>query len=278
MTSLDFNRTFAWFALFLTLSVSFIVLDQTHRLQGLEDVAGSMLQPVQAGATRASQPLAQFIRTVNGLADLRSENERLRQTIAELTRENISLREAAVENQALRQHLKFTQTSPNLQLLAATVIGNDTNPLLAYAQLDRGTLDGVREGMAVVNPEGALVGRITRVSEGRSSVLLILNPSSSVNALVQTRESRPTGVVEGQYDGRLLMRDIPQSERLHEGDLVLTSGLGNGFPKGLLVGQVHSVKRLDAAMFQEAQVTPAANFARLETVSVIVNFLPSGGV
>lgn len=277
MAALFGNRTLATFLIFLGLSAAFIVLDQYHRLQGLEDVGGAMLAPLQASATNVARPAAELARTVRDVAHLRAENEQLRKAIADLTRENIALRELATENQALRQQLGFARANPNLHLLPATIIGTDTNPLLAYAQVDRGTADGVREGMAVLSPEGALVGRVSRAGDHRASVLLILSPSSSVNALVQTKDARPTGVVDGQYDGRLVMHDIPQGEALSVGDLVLTSGLGGGFPRGLLIGRVAAVKRSDAAMFQEAQVTPAANFARLEAVSLVLNDLPAAG-
>jgi rod shape-determining protein MreC len=102
--------------------------------------------------------------------------------------------------------------------------------------------------------------------------MLLTDPASSVNALIQS--SRATGVVQGQGQRGLVMRYIEQSEQVAVGDVVLTSGLGGNFPKRLVIGQVTAVKRNDVEMFQEVQVQSAVRFDRLEIVLVVQNFVP----
>ena len=125
--------------------------------------------------------------------------------------------------------------------------------------------------MTVVTARG-LVGRISEVGTDWARVLLITDPASSVNALVQT--SRATGMVQGRLGQSLVMRFIPWEERVSVGDLIITSGLGRNFPKGLVIGQVTSVRQRDFQMHQEAEVKPTVDFNRLEIVTVITDFIP----
>jgi rod shape-determining protein MreC len=127
--------------------------------------------------------------------------------------------------------------------------------------------------MPVITGRG-LVGRVTATGDRWARVLLLIDPSSSVNVLVQ--RSRATGVIQGQEDGSLRMRYIAQDGDILPGDIILTSGLGGMFPKGLVVGQVTTVEQRDIAMFKEAQVRPTVDFGRLEMVMVITGFQPVG--
>ncbi|GBD30461.1 Cell shape-determining protein MreC [bacterium HR32] len=100
-------------------------------------------------------------------------------------------------------------------------------------------------------------------------MLLVTDPRSSVGVLVRT--SREAGLVEGQGTEVLRLRYLSRSAVLREGDVLVSSGLGGVFPRGLVVGTVVSVSRPVGALFQEAQVRPAADLSRLEEVLVIVS-------
>jgi rod shape-determining protein MreC len=125
--------------------------------------------------------------------------------------------------------------------------------------------------MPVLTHRG-LVGRVTEAAPHSSKVLLITDPSSAVNALIQ--DSRATGVVQGLVGQGLTMRYIQQTEEITPGDLVLTSGLGGNFPTRLIIGQVTSVTKKDVELFQEATVRPSVDFGRLEMVMVLTSFEP----
>jgi rod shape-determining protein MreC len=125
-------------------------------------------------------------------------------------------------------------------------------------------------GMPAVSGGAVLVGRIAQVGPRTAKVELLTDPDSSVAALLQT--SRVTGLVVGQPDGTLRMEYIPQEENIDVGDIVLTSGLGGVMPKGLVIGQVTEVQKLDYALFQTAIVRPAIDFSRLELLLVITAF------
>jgi rod shape-determining protein MreC len=103
-------------------------------------------------------------------------------------------------------------------------------------------------------------------------VRLIIDQSSAVNARLQ--DARAEGTVFGQLQGTLLMDLIPQEALVEPDEMVLTSGLGGKFPAGIVIGQVTSVQRQPAELFQQAQMRPLVDFDHLEIVSVITSFEP----
>ena len=125
--------------------------------------------------------------------------------------------------------------------------------------------------MPVVTDQG-LVGRISEVTDTTSKVLLITDASSSVNALLQS--SRLNGVVRGSPGGGLVMDYIPQGGLFSTGEIILTSGLGGNFPKGIPLGQVTEIRQRDIDVFQQAVVQPTGDFGSLELVMVVTNFDP----
>ena len=128
--------------------------------------------------------------------------------------------------------------------------------------------------MPVVTERG-LVGRVHKVGPVSSTVLLITDPSSGVPALLQ--RNRLVGVVNGRAGSEPVMDYIPQDADVSEGDLVITSGLGGGFPKNLVIGQIVAVHQRDYEMFQQATIRPTVDFDHLEFVQVITNFKPLPG-
>ena len=125
--------------------------------------------------------------------------------------------------------------------------------------------------MPVISSRG-LVGRISQVGSDWSKVLLLSDPSSSVNAMIQ--RSRATGTVQGRTGQRLVMRFISPDESVEVDDIIITSGLGGNLPRHLVIGQVTAVRKSDVEMFQEAEIRSAMDFRRLEIVMVILNFEP----
>ena len=137
--------------------------------------------------------------------------------------------------------------------------------------IDKGTEDGVTSGMAVVSAGGILVGQTKEVKTNRATVLLITDISSSL--AVATQNSLIPGVLEGRWQkqGRLLMRHIPRDEKVENGDILLTTGVGGIFPRGLIAGQVYNVRQSEVATEKEAEAYPLAELNALEQVLVITN-------
>jgi len=248
-----------------------ILLRPTGYLKPAEDVVFTLFAPLQYSFHWVSTRITRGIETIRQLGTLQARVNELQQTVDRLMIENLRLREAEIEATSLREQLQFKLANPTYELLAAEVIGRDPSNLLHYILIDRGTEDGLALGMPVVTARG-LVGRITTVYPHSSRVMLLTDPASSVNALIQS--SRATGVVQGQGRGDLTLRYVEQNEQVQVDDIVLTSGLAGNFPKRLVIGQVRTVQRSDVEMFQEIVVQSAVDFDRLETVLVLQGFVP----
>lgn len=249
-----------------------VLLRPAGYLKPAENVVFTLFAPLQYGFHWVIARIAHGIETLRELGTLQSRVDELQQTVDRLMIENLRLREAEIELAVLREQLQFKLANPTYELLAAEVIGRDPSNLLHYIMIDRGAEDGLAIGMPVVTARG-LVGSLTNVYPRSARVMLLTDPTSSVNALIQS--SRATGIVQGQGRGDLLLRYVEQREKVQVDDIVLTSGLGGNFPKRLVIGQVRAVKRNDVDMFQEILVQSAVDFDRLETVLVMQSFVPS---
>ena len=268
------GRGLLWLAVLGCLSVGLIVLDQSHRLQGAENLVARVFTPVQAALTQKSDTLAEAWNTLGQITQLRNENDRLRQEVAALRLQNTQLSRAEAENEVMRAQLKYAQASPQFALLPASVVAKDLHGLNDYIEIDRGSADGLQQQMTVVSPDGYLVGRILKMTEHRARVLIITNPSSSVAALVSDNAGQAEDVVDGRIHGRLQMSNIPESIKVKVGDDVYTSGLGANFPKGIKIGQIATLNNSDLQLFQQAEVAPYVDFGRLSAVEIITNNLP----
>lgn len=261
--------------LLLALAVVGFVLHRTGLLTPIEGVLIRVTAPLQEGASSVVTRLGELTQTVRDLRDLRERNTELEAENARLLLEIVRLREIEAEAALMRDLLNFSQAYPSFNIQGAhvvgRVIGRDPSNLQRYITLDVGSESGIERNMPVATNRG-LVGRISEVDNGWSRVLLVIDVSSSVNALTQS--TRASGLVEGQADGSLVMRAIPQGDTVSVGDTVFTSGLGGNFPRQILIGQVTGVERKDYALYQEATVEPTVDFQHLETVLIITDFQP----
>jgi rod shape-determining protein MreC len=123
--------------------------------------------------------------------------------------------------------------------------------------------------MPVVTQRG-LIGRIAAVTAGAARVQLITDPGSTVN--VRLEPSGAQAILQGQITGEIILDMIPQGANVQAGDLVLTSGLGGGYPANILIGQVAGIRSRDQDIFQRASVQAVADFSQINIVLVIVNF------
>jgi rod shape-determining protein MreC len=251
------------------------VLHRAGILQPVEGLLLRMVTPVQGGLSQVSNQFDELAQTARDLRDLRQRNEELETQNARLLLENVRLREIEVEAARLRDLLNFAQENPSFDFQGAHVVGRviaqDPSNLQRYITLDVGREESITHNMPVVTDRG-LVGRISEVGEGWSRVLLIIDPTSTISALTQS--TRASGSVEGQADGSLVMRAIPQGDTVSVGDTVFTSGLGGNLPRQILIGQVIDVERNDYELYQAATVQPTVDFDHLEAVMIITGFKP----
>lgn len=221
--------------------------------------------PVQkAMATPADVARDLWSRYVALLA-VRSENERLRERVARLREENLQYREALVASGRL-QRIAEMRSDYDTPMRPAEVAGQDLSAWYRSVLLDRGRTHGVHAGMPVVTDRG-LVGLVTEASGRASQAMLLLDRQSSVDGLVQ--RSRAQGIVRGRRGDRLEFEFAVRGSDVREGDVVITSGLGGVYPKGLRIGEVVEVGEA-GDLLQTALLKPAVDFGRLEGVFVML--------
>ena len=215
--------------------------------------------------------LQDFFTAPRDIASLRQQNAELQNEVADLQAQVIQLQQQVGETQVLAALVDFSRARPENTYRAAAVIGRDPSPFLHYVIINRGSNDGILRGMPVVTDQG-LVGRVEAVIADAARVQLITDPASSVNVRLQNVDEEASLV--GSVTGDVVVDFIPQDTDVETGELVLTSGLGGGYPPDLIVGQVVNIRSRDFDLFQQATVQPVVDFNRLQIVLVIVNFTP----
>lgn len=229
---------------------------------GLLEVAA----PVERVLTAPLVLVRDAYRRYVDLMGVRDENAALRVRVAALEQEGLELREALVASGALEQ-VAALREQLELPMLATEVVGQDVSPWFRSIVLDRGRSHGLRSGMPIVTERG-VVGLVTATTPHAARAMLILDRQSAVDGLVQ--RSRARGIVRGTGGGELELEFTGPPEDVQVGDLVITSGYGGVYPKGVRIGEVISVARDAPYVVRRARVRPAAGFERLERVFAVL--------
>lgn len=230
--------------------------------------------PVQWAVVRTLDAGRHTVLTYAALVGVGRQNEELRAQVGRLNAQLGHLQEAGRENERLRgllgARIELHQALGAGRTLFAEVVATAPSPLFRSVRLNRGSKDGVVLGAAVLS-DGGVVGRIAAVAAHSADVMLLTDAQSSADALVQRSRTRVR--VRGRGGDAGLHMDAQYLERtadVQPGDVLMTSGLGLTFPKGLIVGRIDAVERRAFGLYQRAQVRPAVDFARLEEVLVLL--------
>ena len=258
-------------ALLIAAILALLLLNQSGRLEGLKSVLLTPLSALQRGVAGATAGLVDTVRGSPDDAALRQENADLKAQVAQLQKRIVTLQEGQADLNLLSGLLNYARSSPDNRYAAANVIGRDSSPFLSFIIIDLGTDSGVARDQPVVTDNG-LVGVVVAVTCCSARVRLITDPDSAVNARLQ--QSRDEGVAVGRFGGGLDLQYLSQQAQVKTGDVVLTSGLGGGYPEGIVIGTVSAVQRQSFDVLQTTSLTPGVDFNRLEIVLVITNFKP----
>jgi len=263
-----FSRTLQTTVIFLTVGGILVLAFGGFFSSASNRFTGGAVSVQEWFATRY-QAIQQFLAAPRDIVSLRTRNAELEAQVSQLQAQVIDLQQRVTQTEILSALVDFSRSNPESSYKAASVIGRDPSPFLQYIIINRGSNDGVQRGMPVVTNEG-LVGRVDAVIADAARVQLITDPASSVN--IHLKNASTDAMLVGSVTGDVSLDLISQDATVQSGDLILTSGLGGGFPADLIVGQVVSVRKLPAELFQQATVQPAVDFSRLQIVLVITNF------
>jgi rod shape-determining protein MreC len=227
----------------------------------------AIIAPFQKGLTQTVCFAERLWEHYFYLVSVAKENEELKLALRKAIEKNNECIETEISNERLRTFLNFQKSMTN-NIIAAQVIGKDPSPWFKSLIVDKGFADGVKKGLSVIIPEGA-VGQIIEVTKHYSKVLLLIDRNSAIDALAQRTRAR--GIIRGSSDGRFFFQYVLRNYEIQEGETVISSGLDGVFPKGLRVGQVESITQKNSSIFQEVLVIPFVDFEKLEEVMILLH-------
>jgi rod shape-determining protein MreC len=238
-----------------------------------------VLSPIQSGSMRVASPFvlraagifggvketfASFLR-VSSL----SRQVRLLENDNRLYQAKIARLEGAEgENELLREQLKLLPRD-KFKLLTTDVIGHSVDGAREGLIINRGTADGLREGLPVIVNDGIVVGSIVKADIATSVVMLISDTNFRLAANVQGTKAQ--GLIQGDKGLDIFLEQVPRSEKINVGDKVVTAGVDGLFPANLLVGTIRTVSAPENEIFQSAKISPAVDVRQAQILSVIMS-------
>ncbi len=200
------------------------------------------------------------------LVNTKKQNEQLEKDVGALEARVAALEEVKLENQRLKELLRFEdEVAP--PLISAHVIAHDVSSDYFAIRVDKGLKSGIQVGQGVVSPKG-VVGRVLRTTNHWADVLTLLDPTSNIDVVIQ--QSRARGILTG-VSKRLSckLKYVDRLDEINLNDTVVSSGFGEIFPKGLLVGYVSAVIPNPTGVLQTVMIKSAVDIYRLEEVFVV---------
>ncbi|MCK6535221.1 MAG: rod shape-determining protein MreC [Polyangiaceae bacterium] len=259
----------------LLLAVPFFFLRASIRRPEEMSVVDRTIMRVAAPLEYVSAALARGISSLVGdyvyLVDVKKDNDKLAYENARLRAEVRQLKSAEAENVRLRRLLNLRETIA-AETVSAVVIGKDTTEYFRVAHV---TLDNpgvqVKPGMPVLSFDGT-VGTVLRVAGDKVDVELTVDSGFGVDVTVERTGAR--GFVRGVGDRSrygVRVEYVQRSDEVNVGDVLLTSGVGCRFPKGVPVARVNKVVKRDFGMYQSVEAEPTVDFSRLEEVIIVLS-------
>lgn len=206
--------------------------------------------------------------------ELKAENERLKKQIADMDEDVRRGEQLVEENERLREMVGVTQSRRDLDVELANVVSRGTSNWESTFTISKGSNSGVKQFDCVISSEGYLVGQVTKVGENWAVVSTVVDTTTSVGALIYRTGDVATalGDFELMYDGRLKLAYFPEDAVLLNGDTVLTSGVGEVYPSGVVIGKITDVYPSEGGAGSYAIVEPSADLDDLTQVFVVTGF------
>ncbi len=251
-----------------TLIVLFFLMYQTYNEQGtsrFQMAVQTITYPVQTSVQSVVSTIKNTWNSYINLIEVNEENKMLKQQLLNMEEKLNQHIENSVQFFRLRSQLLFAQKKARKEIFSE-IIGESADNNHQIRLINRGSNQLLQRNYIVLRKEG-LVGRIQSVSPYQSSVQLIIDHRSRVPALIQ--RNRVRGLIYGTHDG-IEMRQINQHAKIKIGDRVISSGLGNLYPKGILIGWVSGINREPHELFKTARLDSAVDFNQIEEVFTIL--------
>ena len=257
-----------YFFIIGTFIVLFFIMFQSFNDPGtsrFQMVVQTITYPIQSSVQSVVSIIKNTWNSYLNLLDVNEENKVLKKKLLDMEEKLNQHIENSVQFFRLRSQLLFAQKKARKEIFSE-IIGESADNNHQIRLINRGSNQLLQRNYIVLRKEG-LVGRIQSVSPYQSLVQLIIDHRSRVPALIQ--RNRVRGLIYGTHDG-IEMRQINQHAKIKIGDRVITSGLGNLYPKGVLIGWVSEIHHQSHELFKTARLDSAVDFNQIEEVFVIL--------
>lgn len=250
-------------------------LVRLDRKGAVSRVVSAGLSPIQNTVTRAGNAVQSLWGEYVALIDVQDENERLRAQLKDLQSAAALNADLARENDRLRRLLQLGDRRKDLRLRAARVVARTSSEVFRVMRIELDVGDEpVSEGMTVIAP-GGVVGQLRMVADGRAEVLLITDPRSAIDVVLEQSQARAIAVGSGEKDRYAAnLKYLPQAKTPIRGERVLTTGEDGQHPRGLVVGEIVDWGEPESGHFKKATLQPNVDLGSLEEVFIVLG--PSG--
>ena len=261
-------------ALLLSILIGVLSVVMGGQADPLSNLTNTIVSPLRGGVTAAADWVEGVYTYIFHYGELEQELNGLRVRVGELEEQVREGEEASRENEQLRELLNLQARRRDFVFEGARVTARSTSNWESTLTLSKGSSSGIQAGDCVVTEMGVLVGVVSKTGLNWSTVSTIINTDTQMGGIVNRTYS--AGVLEGDFSlmnqDRLKLNYLPEGAQLVSGDEVLTSGRGEVFPSGLVVGQVEGVFTDPSGQTRYAVVEPSVTLDELIEVFVIQDF------
>lgn len=233
---------------------------------------GTVLNPVQKVVYTISDKVHGVFDFFYNFSDVKNENNDLKKKNLELENQLVEYNELKRQNDVLRGIVDFSKENNQYKYIGTNIIGKSGDNFVEGYTIDKGSDEGIKKDYIVISPEG-LVGVVTEVHSNWSKIQTLLNENVAVASTVEGATDSGDGIVKGYRNGNDMQAEItnlPMNSTIKEGEIVVTSGLGGYYPKGIRIGEVTSVKADDVKVMKTAMLKTYVDFNNLQELFVVV--------
>jgi rod shape-determining protein MreC len=268
---LIFQRYTWWVGAMIGLALFLAVASQLGALGPFQGAFLRITSPIERSVNFFVQPIGAFLQDAGNIRELRRENQELRLENESLRNRMIEIQHDEAELQELRAALNIMGDSGERSFEAASVVMRDSYPFTDVVRINKGSNHGIRRGMVVLSTQLSLVGTVTEVFPGHANVRLISDSRSAVNAIIANT------AIDGSVRGTATRQVKMEMARgnISPGDEVVTSGVGDNYPRGLPIGRVVEVSGTPQDLELDITIEPRVRLSTLGTVLVETSFDPT---
>jgi len=255
------------------LSVSFLVLIgysvKKENASFLQSGVGTLINPIQGFVYNINENIKEYTGFLFSFSKVKQENEELRKKNDDFEKMALEYDALKSQNDSLREMLNFKNQHLDYNYIGCDIIGKSGGSFLDLFIINRGSNDGIQKRMIVITSKG-VIGQVTYVASNWAEVQSLANENIAIGAMTTENE----GIVKGFKDSNnnLLAKlyNLPSESTVKKGDVVVTSGSGGVYPKGIRIGYVLEVEEDKVKLMKNALIQPYINYNKIEEVFVVV--------